>query len=155
MKKKNILFFIIFAWLSVIFVFSNQPFNESNSKSKVIIKNVVRIVYKISKKEVSEERLDHIVLRLNKPLRKSMHMIEYCILTLMLLVTLKVMKVGNNELYLYAIFFCFTAACWDEIHQLYVPGRTGQFSDAIVDTIGGIIALIIYKITTYIKSKKS
>jgi len=32
-------------------------------------------------------------------------------------------------------------AASDEFHQSFVPGRTGQFSDVVVDTLGGAIGL--------------
>ncbi|MEM7292431.1 MAG: VanZ family protein [Pseudomonadota bacterium] len=32
-------------------------------------------------------------------------------------------------------------ACFDEFHQLYIPGRTGRVSDILIDSMGSIIAL--------------
>lgn len=44
-------------------------------------------------------------------------------------------------------------ACCDEFHQLFIPGRSGQFKDVIIDTIGIIIMLLI--IYLWKKEKKS
>ena len=34
-------------------------------------------------------------------------------------------------------------AASDELHQVFVPGRTGQFSDVVVDVAGGAIGLTV------------
>lgn len=36
----------------------------------------------------------------------------------------------------------FIYACIDEIHQLFIPRRTGQIKDILIDSIGDIIGLI-------------
>jgi VanZ family protein len=38
-----------------------------------------------------------------------------------------------------AILCTFLTASCDEIHQRFLPGRTGLFSDVILDTIGGLL----------------
>lgn len=45
-----------------------------------------------------------------------------------------------------SIFFCFIYAITDEFHQTFITGRTGQFSDVIIDTIGASIGSIVYSI---------
>lgn len=32
----------------------------------------------------------------------------------------------------------------DEIHQLFVPGRAGRFSDVCIDTLGAVIWLLLF-----------
>ena len=46
---------------------------------------------------------------------------------------------------------CFIYSLTDEYHQLFINGRTGQFSDCLIDTLGAIIGMIILYI---IKTKK-
>ncbi|MCS5423161.1 MULTISPECIES: VanZ family protein [Psychrilyobacter] len=36
----------------------------------------------------------------------------------------------------------FIFACIDELHQTFIPGRGGQFSDVLIDCAGGIIGMI-------------
>ena len=46
-------------------------------------------------------------------------------------------------------------ACTDEIHQIFVPGRSAQFRDVLIDTLGAsfgvIITYLIIKLFTKIK----
>lgn len=44
----------------------------------------------------------------------------------------------------YSIIFCLCYGALDEVHQLMVPGRSGEVRDIIIDTLGGIIGTCIY-----------
>ena len=43
-----------------------------------------------------------------------------------------------------AILFCAVFAAGDELHQLFIPGRSGSFSDFIADSLGILSALILF-----------
>jgi VanZ family protein len=45
---------------------------------------------------------------------------------------------------MYSFILCFLYACSDEIHQLYVPGRSGNIKDVFVDSIGISLVLVVY-----------
>ena len=55
-----------------------------------------------------------------------------------------------------SIFLSFLYACTDEIHQFFVPGRSAQFRDILIDTLGAsfgvIITHLIIKLFTKIKT---
>lgn len=81
---------------------------------------------------------------LNIPLRKCAHGMVYFILSIFLLVALS-QSISNKEIIiLYTCIISFIYACIDEFHQLYVPGRTGQFSDVVIDMFGVIMACVIF-----------
>lgn len=50
-------------------------------------------------------------------------------------------------------------ACTDEIHQLFVPGRSGQFRDVMIDSLGAFIGILILSIflmiINHLKKRKS
>lgn len=54
-----------------------------------------------------------------------------------------------------SILLSFLYACTDEIHQIFVPGRSAQFRDVLIDTLGAsfgtLIAYLIVKLITKIK----
>jgi len=68
---------------------------------------------------------------------KSLHLIEYAILSSLLFLASRKIDRTVAITYLYAIT--------DELHQFFVPGRTCQFSDTIFDLIGIIIGLFVVK----------
>jgi VanZ family protein len=77
---------------------------------------------------------------------KSFHLIEYAILVILLLFAISKNKSAVFIAYLYAIF--------DEIHQSFIPGRTGRFRDTLIDLIGILIGFFIFnKLFPLIKRK--
>ena len=49
-----------------------------------------------------------------------------------------------------ALFLCFAYACSDEIHQLFIVGRSGQFTDVLLDSTGATVGILV----SLISSKK-
>jgi VanZ family protein len=77
---------------------------------------------------------------------KSFHLIEYAILAFLLLLAITKNKLAVIVGYLYAVS--------DEIHQYFIPGRTGRFRDTLIDLIGILIGIFIFnKIFPLIKRK--
>jgi len=42
-----------------------------------------------------------------------------------------------------ALLICILYAVSDEVHQLFIPGRGGQFKDVIIDSAGVLVEIII------------
>lgn len=86
---------------------------------------------------------------------KVYHAIEYAILGFLLVRALRFQQ--NLFLQKHAgwlTFFIGSAyAISDEIHQIYVPGRVADASDAIADIVGVALALITYFLIMRIKNK--
>ena len=46
-----------------------------------------------------------------------------------------------------SILFSFLYACTDELHQIFVPGRSAQFRDVLIDTLGASFGIAITYLT--------
>ena len=53
---------------------------------------------------------------------------------------------------LQSLIFTFLYACSDEFHQLFITGRSGEFRDVMIDTIGGFIGSTILYLYHRIKN---
>ena len=165
MKKTiNIAFIII--WMSIIFIFSSMPSEESNEKSKAAIKETIEIINQTpvsmqnenlyqteynKTKTIEEnnnqiENEEQIVEKLNMPLRKCMHATEYLILSILILNWLRNYEIKSWKAIVISVIISFLYACTDEFHQLFVSGRTSQFTDVLIDTTGAIIGVTIFTI---------
>ena len=84
------------------------------------------------------------------------HAGEFMVLTLLAIFALKTCRIKGNKIYLIALVICFLYACTDEYHQTFVNGRTGQFSDVLIDTAGGAIGcgIVLIKNKVFAKDKK-
>ena len=76
-------------------------------------------------------------------IRKGAHMSEYALLACTYAYGFYNNQYRLDKVCLYSLSATFFYACTDELHQLFVGGRTGQFTDVLIDTTGGIIAIII------------
>ena len=141
---------ILVLWMLVIFTFSQSNGEKSSGRSIGILKNIVTNIsdglYKIKliKEPISDAKVQKIANNLNYPARKIMHMSEYFILALLVYNVLVLYKIKK----IYLITFCtsFLYAVSDEIHQLFT-GRTCSIIDALVDSIGILVALFfIYSV---------
>ena len=79
------------------------------------------------------------------PIRKLAHMTEFGILAVLIFLAIKYYNKINTmkKRYVFAWMGAVCYAATDEFHQLFVPGRSGNFVDVCVDTIGVTIALIV------------
>lgn len=142
---------LVIIWCLVIYNFSNMDTVESNNKSKETINQVIDTTIETSNKVgiitdiPTPEEKEELIDKLNKPLRKCMHAFIYFILSLLMLNALRISNISKNK-YLITIMICFIYALTDEYHQTLILGRTGQFSDVIIDTTGSFIGIIFCKL---------
>lgn len=175
--KKTINIALILIWMSIIFIFSSMPSEESNEKSKATIKETIEIINKapVSKQngslsqtessntekgtETIKENKDQnqneeqLIEKLNKPLRKCMHATEYLILSILILNGLRNYEIKEWKAVVISIIISFLYACTDEFHQLFVDGRTSQFTDVLIDTFGAILGVAMINVTIRIIGK--
>lgn len=166
--KKNIKIIIISTlivlWMIRIFVFSSANGTESQSQSTNAIASIISITLKITNKltltdeHPSEERIYQAAEVLDGPARKLMHQAEYFILALLVMILANILLNYNKYVlsFIITLVICIVFAGFDEFHQTFISGRTGQLKDVIVDTTGMIYAIIIYSTYyyTYKKGKK-
>lgn len=161
MNTRIVIYWILTAFLAgFIFFMSSMDTNESNGKSKTIINEVVEKSVEttnglgITDKHPSKYKMQQVIEKWNYPLRKVAHASEYFVFTILILVVLKNSGVSGVKMYVIASIICFIYSCTDEYHQTFVNGRTGQFSDVLIDTLGGFISCIIYNIIIKINKCK-
>lgn len=77
--------------------------------------------------------------------KKSVHALLYFILSLLFLnFLMQVNKYKYCVRNIINILFCFFYALTDELHQTFVSGRGGQFTDVLIDTCGALIGCIYF-----------
>lgn len=74
-------------------------------------------------------------------IKKSAHVFEYGVLTLLLYRALKEVGVEKKEAGVYSIILAVLYGVSDEFHQSFTPGRESTIRDVIFDTIGAILAI--------------
>lgn len=131
----------------IIFSFSAVPATASTKQSKGLTYNVIKL---LNGNKLTEKELAKLTKIVNPVIRKIAHFSIYMILaifTYMFIEELNIKSKSEKERLrkniLYTCIFCLIYAIFDEIHQIYVPGRTGKAIDVIIDTLGACTGITI------------
>jgi len=133
-------------WAGAIFVFSSGMFSGSNTST--IVRPLVQWVFP----GISDSGLALV----HGLIRKASHFIEYAILALL---AARAFRASSREFlrsHWFAVSLMFVAvyALSDEFHQSFVSTRTASIYDSLIDTAGGLAALIIISVR-YKKSRRA
>lgn len=141
--KKKLSIILLIIWMIVIFAFSSAEADKSTNSSDKVINTFIEIKDKITDNQTSEYDKEIITDNLTYIVRKTAHVTEYLILSILMYNALFNFNINNPKLvFLYSVIY----SCTDEFHQLFVPGRTGRIIDVLIDSIGIIIGIYLYKI---------
>ena len=142
----------------IIFSLSAVPATASTKQSKGLTYNVIKL---LNGNKLTEKELVKLTKRVNPVIRKIAHFSIYMILaifTYMFIEELNIKSKSEKERLrkniLYTCIFCIIYAIFDEIHQIYVPGRTGKAIDVIIDTLGACMGITIILIRNKFNYKK-
>lgn len=144
--KKIILYVILIFWMGLIFYFSHQPAVESDIVSDGAMSNVVTIIENIFNRDFNDNEIYNIYEYGIGPLRKCAHVSIYFILGILIYSLLKQYKINNKKVFIISIIFCILYAYSDEMHQLFIPGRSGELKDILIDSLGSLLGIVILKV---------
>ena len=160
--KKQKLFRIILALLIVlnmtaIFCLSAQEAVQSNETSEGFITLICRAFIGRFDSLVPEKQ-ESLVESLSFVVRKAAHMTEFAMLSFLCSLFAASYCV-KPKAFSFALAFSVLYAVSDEVHQLFVEGRSCQFSDVCVDSVGALLgagaaALICLVVTRILVRKK-
>jgi len=150
MKFKIVIkYILLILWMMLIFSFSAQDGNLSGDMSDGIVVKLISIVEKLFNISLSNSEFFATIVLL---IRKLAHIFVYFVLGILWMMLLKEYSISMSKQVVYSILFCLLYACSDEIHQLFVSGRSGKLLDVMVDMFGALCSIfIIY----FLRSRKS
>ena len=131
MRKKLVM--IIF-WLLVIFILSSD--SNSSYHSKYLLKQMIDMP--------SYEILNFII-------RKIAHILEFFVLGMLLFSLFKNFEIKRIHFLILPCLFTLNLAFFDEIHQLFIPGRTGTMKDVLYDFLGILLSFFYIQHSTKIR----
>lgn len=167
-KKKRLLYFIpVLLWMAVIFWFSSNNGDRSSLQSGRISYIVASVVDKTFALEMSDMERMNFSSGISFVVRKTAHFTEYFVLGLLLYMAVSVnfgsildmldadLRLGRilRLRYFLPVVIVFGYAGTDELHQYFVPDRCCSFRDVLIDTAGGLSAILIIIIARYIHGR--
>ncbi|MDD6380585.1 MAG: VanZ family protein [Lachnospiraceae bacterium] len=137
MKKRNKIFAILaLVWMIFIFSMSAQSADESTNTSLRAGRLVCTLFVPHYKNMTASDQMA-LAEKIDHPVRKTAHATEYAVLGILLFFAIP----GNR--YVLSLFIAAVYASTDEFHQLFVPGRSGQITDVLIDSCGAIAGLLL------------
>lgn len=132
MSKNKISLLLVILWMIFIFIMSSFDATSSSNQSNFIVDIITSII------NIKDIGLLSLIIR------KLAHFIEYFILGILVINFIT----RYDKKIIIAILLCIIYATSDEIHQIFVPGRSCQIIDIMIDSLGSIMGIYLYKLIT-------
>lgn len=120
--KRVMSIILVMIWMIIIFLFSNQQGEGSGSTSK----NVSRIIANIIdiQKEYTEEQKEELIQTIEPYIRKLAHFSIYTLGGILIINATKQFELINRKQILTSVSIGMLYAITDELHQLWIAGRS-------------------------------
>ncbi len=143
-----------FLWLVLIFVLSAQPADQSSGVSRKVAETIIGTIAWIVHVDIDAKTISSLAVGFNHLVRKFAHAGIYFVLGGFIIMPLIKTGIRGSRAYVLTILFCLFYAVTDEIHQTFIPGRSGQISDVLLDTAGAMIGSGTYWLyVQYLRNK--
>lgn len=129
----------------LIFAFSCKQGDESSEQSGRLLMAIVKVVESISKSEMSAALLAFLHLFI----RKVAHFTEYAALGAAFFYGVGPLLESVKKGIPISIIMAAVYATTDEIHQYFVPGRYGTWTDVLIDSCGALAGIVIFYFVVY------
>ena len=127
-------------WMRLIFGFSADTAEESSGLSARVCRFLAERFWK-GFGSLSPEDQEKAAESLQLFVRKGAHVTEYMILGVLLFLTLG--AYGLRRVFSLALLTGVLYAALDEYHQRFVPGRSGEIKDVLIDACGLLLGLVL------------
>ncbi|MGM9532739.1 VanZ family protein [Intestinibacter sp.] len=151
--KIIILAIIIILWMAFIFSMSAKNSTQSSDISGGFTYNVLNTFF-ANFRGLDKSIQDNIVEDLQFVVRKGAHFSAYAVLGGLCFVECSYFKRFNlKNKFTAAFLISVLYAASDEIHQYFVPGRSCEFRDVVIDSCGVLFGITVVVVFNIIKNK--
>lgn len=137
-SSKIISWLAVILWMGLIFYLSHQPASVSSEISSGLLTYIMDFIENRTPFVMADNETVHYFFR------KGAHFSAYFMLGILSLIALEKnyphpMKAGIG-----AFLICVLYAMSDEVHQLFIPGRSGEVKDVLIDGTGSFVGISVY-----------
>lgn len=141
--KGKLYWTVVVLCAAAIFYFSAQPAAVSNSLSKGIVKYIVDTAVMLLDIDMTTAEQWWLINKINSVGREYMHGIVFFLLGITLHNAVMSSGYRGRRAIVISVAVCLLYGLFDEIHQLFVPGRAFQIRDLLTDAVGSIVAIML------------
>ena len=148
------LLLLICLQLFFIFGFSAEDAQKSDETSQQVTEKIAKVVVDDFEK-LPEEEQKEVIQRIDPPVRKIAHFTEFGVLGGLFFLLFLTFPM---PMWLSCLFSTLSAALFgalDEWHQTFVPGRSGQIRDTLIDASGALlVSSVLFLLAFLLKTNR-
>ena len=145
-SKKIITIILVLLWMILVFYLSNQVSTESSKLSGGLTHKILEALHMLDGKTIGQQEVIETIIR------KLAHFCLYTLGGILILLHINLYKISDKNKVIISYSIGTAYAITDELHQLFVPGRSGEIRDVFIDSLGIITGIIIIRL--YLKMIK-
>ena len=130
-RRLAIKYILVAIWMLVIFLMSSEIAGTSSARSDEIVRTIQSIGV-----NAPADLLTFLV-------RKAAHISAYFVLGILLFNLLNEYGLVVKKVIFISIAIAMLYACTDELHQMFIPGRSGEVRDVLIDAAGAAIGVFV------------
>lgn len=136
---RGILIILLAGTFYMIFGFSSQNSEESTGVSMSVSEAIINLTNKGENADIKYQLAKNI----EPIIRKLAHFSVYTLVGFLIMSLVSTYNLALKKRIIITIVSGFIYACSDEIHQLFVNGRSGEIRDVLIDTSGVLLGTLI------------
>jgi VanZ family protein len=136
--RKRFAWLAVIIWTLLIFSFSIRPLDESSQQSTRVRERLLPVI------EAVEEALGMDLIpddNLHWIVRKMAHFTLFMVLGGLVFRAGRISGRPSGRALLAALLWVVLTAALDETIQTFIPGRSGELRDVVIDTAGGMMGM--------------
>ena len=152
-RARIVLTVLTAAVMVLIFCFSMEPADQSDETSGILARQVIGVLYPEYDSYPESQQLE-VYNSVQTVVRKGAHFTEFAALGLLLRLCLESWFGERRRLPFISWAAGTLYAGTDEIHQIQIAGRTGQWTDVLLDSTGVLAGVLLAMLALYLITKK-
>lgn len=137
---RAILILLLLGTFFTIFGFSNQNGEKSGRLSQKVTEVITKNIKSVQ--NLDKEQRENVLHRMEKIIRKIAHFSIYTVVGLLLMGLMSTYQLKENNRISISLIIGVIYASTDEIHQAFIPARTAQMTDVIIDSMGVLLGIL-------------
>lgn len=140
--KTGVSWLLVLMWMGIIYALSAQTATVSSDLSGSVLELLVSMTGNLLTNHVQDLMYLHFLVR------KYAHFSAYAILGILVMSAFLKTKARKESYGLIVValntfIVCFLYAYFDEWHQTFVAGRSGEFRDVLIDSAGASFGILL------------
>lgn len=141
MAYKRISWLAVILWMAAIFYLSHQPGSASSHLSSGIVTSLLHFLNQLAPGVELDSDVFHTFVR------KNAHFFAYFLLCIFSLNAWKASGFSGSKRVMLGLGTSILFAITDEVHQLFIAGRSGEVRDVCIDSAGAGLGVVIYLVS--------